>query len=189
MNLHLITPPSIEPITLLQAKAHVNITHDGEDEAILSLIRTAREWVESQTRRQLIDQVWRLTLSRWPARVIPLSLSPVKQIEAVRIFNTSGVALPLDTSSFVIERSLEPPFLLLPSNPLEPGQATNGIEIDIKTGFGTTGEAVPALLRHAVLRTVAWLRRNQIETPGPVPADILALLAPWRMTRLVSGRS
>jgi hypothetical protein len=60
-----VTQPDIEPVTLEEARMHLRVTGTEEDAIILGLIVAAREWVEDETGRSLIDQTWRLTLSEY----------------------------------------------------------------------------------------------------------------------------
>ncbi len=45
----LTTPPAIEPVTLAEAKAHLRIVHNDEDDAISRMIMSARRHLEQQT--------------------------------------------------------------------------------------------------------------------------------------------
>lgn len=48
----------IEPVTLEQAKTHLRVEHDDEDDYILSLISAAREYAENFTGRLLAERVY-----------------------------------------------------------------------------------------------------------------------------------
>ena len=54
MRSTLITGPIDEPITLAEAKAHLRVTIDNEDDLITRLIKGARESFERETGRQLL---------------------------------------------------------------------------------------------------------------------------------------
>lgn len=86
MTYALITPPSAEPLTLAEVKAHLRLDGAEEDVLLLSLIRTARQFIERETGLCLITQSWRLYLDRWPRNgVIRLLRSPVQVIQSVRV--------------------------------------------------------------------------------------------------------
>lgn len=61
-----VTGPSIEPVTLAEAKTHLRTyaSDTSEDDYISGLITTARQWAESFTGRALIEQSWKLSLDR-----------------------------------------------------------------------------------------------------------------------------
>jgi hypothetical protein len=60
MNLKLITPPTDEPVSLVEVKAHLRITSNLDDGYLPILITAARELVETVTRRQIMTAVWQL---------------------------------------------------------------------------------------------------------------------------------
>lgn len=51
--LYITTAATVEPITLAQAKAHLRVSHDGDDSLITAIIPAAREIVELETGRAL----------------------------------------------------------------------------------------------------------------------------------------
>lgn len=61
-----------EPITLAEAKLHLRVDDDlagpshTEDSLITSLIKTAREYVESVTWQKIPEQVWDFYYDEWP---------------------------------------------------------------------------------------------------------------------------
>jgi uncharacterized phiE125 gp8 family phage protein len=66
-----LVDPEQEPLTLEEAKRHLNVVDDDigsptvpgpNDEDITTLIQVAREYVEDYTGRALVDQTWRLTV-------------------------------------------------------------------------------------------------------------------------------
>jgi len=63
----LLAGPAAEPVTLAEAKQFLRVEHDDDDDIIAALIAGSRIHVETQTRRALITQSWRLTRDVWPA--------------------------------------------------------------------------------------------------------------------------
>ena len=57
----LLTGPAVEPITLAEVRSHLRVQHDDDDDIFSALIAGARVHIETQTRRALINQSWRLT--------------------------------------------------------------------------------------------------------------------------------
>lgn len=60
MGARRISGPSVEPLTLAQAKSHLRYELDDQDDAILSFVATARDLVEQRLERPLLTQVWEL---------------------------------------------------------------------------------------------------------------------------------
>lgn len=62
----IVTPPSFEPVTLDEAKLHLRVTHDMEDDLISALISAARELCEVEARRQFVSTVYDWTIDCFP---------------------------------------------------------------------------------------------------------------------------
>lgn len=61
-----VSNPSVEPVTLAEAKLHLRgfTSATDLDAEITQLIVSAREWVEDYTGRALVEQRWKLSLDR-----------------------------------------------------------------------------------------------------------------------------
>jgi uncharacterized phiE125 gp8 family phage protein len=83
----LLSGPAVEPVTLAEAKLFLRVEHDDDDDLIAPLVAGSRIHVESQTRRALISQIWRLTRDAWPesGRLFLLPV-PVVSLLAARIY-------------------------------------------------------------------------------------------------------
>ena len=98
--------PTVEPVTLEEAKAQCRVDNDNDDTLITSLITAARIHAEKQTNRSLIQQTWRMSLDRFPGYQ-PWNLgSPFAPVVG-RQFSTE----------YVCGRYMQPP-LLIPKPPL-----------------------------------------------------------------------
>src|SRR5262245_39783563 len=62
----LLTAPGGEPLSLAEAKLHLRVAHDDEDDAIVALVAAARTQIETTTRRAFITQHWRVVRDCWP---------------------------------------------------------------------------------------------------------------------------
>lgn len=67
MPLLLVTPPTVEPITLAQAKTHLRVDVTDDDALITDLIAAARQYAEGICRRAFCTQSWKLVLDTWPS--------------------------------------------------------------------------------------------------------------------------
>jgi uncharacterized phiE125 gp8 family phage protein len=65
--MYLLTPPSVEPVTVSDAKDALRIDDARFDGVLPGLIAAARAVAEQETCRQLVQQVWRTELPDWPA--------------------------------------------------------------------------------------------------------------------------
>lgn len=189
MTLFRTVEPAVEPITLAEAKAHLRIAHDSEDDLLSGLIRAARQEVEQATGSALIEQSWRLVLDAWPeGNVVQLKRSPVRQVLSVTVFDADGAASVLAPQDYQLDAMSSPARLYLRSRP-EPGLLLNGIEIDFSVGHGEAGTDVPDLLKRAVLILVAhWYEFRGAygpdSQPVSIPEEYRRLIAGWRGPRL-----
>jgi uncharacterized phiE125 gp8 family phage protein len=85
MALVLISGPSLEPITVAEAKVHLRLDSTVEDILIASLILTSRLHIEAALGLALVTQSWRLQLDAWPTgAAVTLPLHPVSSLTSVR---------------------------------------------------------------------------------------------------------
>jgi uncharacterized phiE125 gp8 family phage protein len=180
----LIQPPALEPVPLADAKLYLRLDGPDEDELVAALVTAARLLVEAASGRMLIRQVWRLFLDRAPApgRLL-LPLGPALEIVEIRRIGADAGLTLLDPDDWPLIPGAEPPALMVP-----PLQLTGTLSLDIAFGFGPAPADVPAPLRQAILRMVArWFeqRGDRIESePASLPADVMALIQPFRRARL-----
>ncbi|MBS0241934.1 MAG: phage head-tail connector protein [Proteobacteria bacterium] len=192
MSLVMTSGPALEPVSLIEAKAHLRIDSSAEDALIQSLIVTSRLHIEAALGLALIAQSWSLLLDRWPKNGrLQLPVRPVLTVSQVRVWTEQGDPEILSPSLFILDGQGLPPRLvpLSGSFPAETNRTVNGIEVAFTAGFGATPEDVPATIRHALLLLVAhWYEnREPIEIGAglnAIPAMVSDLLAPYRRRRL-----
>lgn len=186
----LLAGPELEPITLDDAKQFLRVEHDDDDDLIASLIAGARIHIETQTRRALIGQRWRLTRDTWPATgCVALLPVPVQTLDAVRVHELDGTWFAPDLSGFTVDKSSAPARLaFVHGAPPEPRWPVAGIEIDITCGYGDA-EDVPEPLGQAIRMLVAhWYENRAIVAAADkvlvLPQSAAALIAPYRVLSL-----
>ena len=166
MTLTLISPPTAEPVTLADIKAHLRVSHDSEDALISSLVKAAREELEQATGLALISQGWRLFLDCWPGtQTVLIHKAPVIALTAVTIYDADGAPYSPLLSGFLLDRFSRPARIAVPDAVTDPGKKLNGIEIDFTAGFGATGVDVPDGLKRAIMLLAAhWYEFRGAET-------------------------
>jgi uncharacterized phiE125 gp8 family phage protein len=126
--------PSIEPITLEEAKAHLRIDTTDDDTLIQSLIMTSRLHIEVALGLTLLTQTWSCFFDQWPGNrtaldAITLPISPIASVDAVRVYSADGTFLNLPLAGFSFDlvsrhpRMKRKPGTLTP----EPGRRLNGV--------------------------------------------------------------
>ena len=171
MPVKLITPPSIEPITVEEAKIFLRIDTDEENSLISSLISAARMYAEKYTCRSFLTQRWELS-TRAVAEKIYLPYPPVEGVESISV---DGKFIDDYRYTLLAEDTL---YFVSPIRSLTPG----GIVIRYATGYGNVPEDVPRDIKQAILITVAGLYENR--ESGGVSAEARELLKPYRVFQL-----
>ncbi len=192
MALILNSGPSVEPISLDEAKAHCRVDGIAEDTLIASLILAARMHIERSLNVALIEQGWSLYLDAWPDRAwVDLPLAPVIGLEAVRLYSPSDSFVTLNAGLFLLDGAGIRPRLVrreAQAWPL-PGRSANGIEIAFIAGYGSAADDVPMPIRLAIKMLVAhWYEMREPVLPSeaaqPLPLGIASLIAPYREVKL-----
>lgn len=119
MPLQRTQPPTVEPISLAQAKKHLNQPDDftDDDTLIEALIAAARDYAEIETGRSLCTQKWRLTLDSFPGpslmgvqfgrgysipkHAIVLERPPVLSIESIQYLDTSSTQQTMPPANYI----------------------------------------------------------------------------------------
>lgn len=104
MGLRLFTAPTVEPVTLAQAKLWLKVeTGDTADDALITaLIASVRQMAEQKTGRALLGQTWQLTLDAFP-EAIELTRGPVLSVTHVKFKDTSGVQQTLASQDYTVD--------------------------------------------------------------------------------------
>lgn len=189
MSAFLLMAPTVEPLSVPDAKHFLRVEHGDDDALIASLVAAARNHVEALTRCGLITQTWRLVLDGWPDNGrIKSRIGPLRTLVAARIYNESGTAGVIDIDRFVIDPAkgvIAAPGWSLPM----PGRAVAGIELDVELGFGATAGDVPPTLLQAIRMLVAhWYENRGLIAIGQsvamMPASVNAMISSHRVLSL-----
>ena len=98
----LITPPTAEPLTLAQVKAHLRIDADITDaDALLTgLIPAARGQAEHRTGRRFGVQTWQRAYDAFPAWSLMLPDPPVIDIVSIKYDDPAGAEQTLPPADY-----------------------------------------------------------------------------------------
>lgn len=190
--LKLITPPTVEPISLSELKAHLRIDGTDEDALLNAIIKTAREHVEAITRRALIQQTWQLILDGWwlSGAILELPMPPLIGVDSIVYKDSAGTEYTLESSKYLYDATDIGRLMLadgesFPTSELYPMGA---VKITFKAGYGTSGDSLPEPIRHAIRLLCGHYYENReaviIERGANImqlPMAVDALLAPYRV--------
>ena len=183
LRLQLRTAPSVEPLTVSDAKSYLRVTSSSEDTLITSLIVVAREACENYTRRALITQEWSMWLDMWPqndgldwwdgVRVgayvqsyesgILLPKNPIQSVDAINYFDDDDTSSVWATTNYFVDIYSNPARVKLKESGTPPTnlRPTNGLEIQFTSGYGTASTDVPNTLIEGIKMMVAYLYENR----------------------------
>lgn len=158
----LLHPPVIEPVSLAETKLHLYVDDTDHDTMIASMIKAAREHVETITRRALLTQTWQYCLSAWPDMAyFKLPLGCLQSVTSVKWKDEDGTETTLVAGTdYIVQTNGEyigmivlPSGVSWPSGTLYPA---NPITIEYVCGW-TTAELVPYAIKAACLLIIADL--------------------------------
>ncbi len=133
LSIQLVTPPSVEPVTLAQAKLHLRVDFTDDDTLITALIIAARQHCENYTKRAFFNQTWQRTLDNFPlwygsngtvsplyrdvwpffadfwSRVtIDLPKPSLVSVTSITYVNSDGTTSTLDSSVYIVDPTSKP---------------------------------------------------------------------------------
>ncbi len=189
-RLELKTAPASEPISTATAKSHLRVTVADDDTLIDSLVKAAREYAETSTRRALITQTWLLKADDFPSLssdVIHVPLPPLASVTSITYVDTNGdtqtwAATNYDVSAPKGEHALHGRIALAfgktwPST----REQIDAVTIEFKAGYGDGASDVPQGIILAMLLLLAhWYDHREAvahaQTVIEVPLGAKALL-------------
>lgn len=181
----LITPPSVEPFALDEAKLHCRIDTDADDALVANWIRAARTKVQKDTGRALLTQTWDLFLDRfyqpgqivsdfgWPRywpRWIQVPYPPLQSVTSVNQTDTAGVETVWSAANYVVDVASEPGRIALSdlgawptgTRTFQPGR------VRFVAGW-TDPELIPDDLRQAMALWIGWFSEHR--DPSAIERD------------------
>lgn len=191
-SLVLATAPSATKpvVSVADAKMHMRVESDDENDYIGALIATAVLTIEAFLRRKLITQDWKLYLDGFPfiqnysrCRTISFPFSPVQSVTSVKYYDTNGVQQTLaPNTDYDVHIEGDPGFIVpsfsryWPVTRLMP----NAVEIVYKVGYGDDATKIPPPIVHAV----KMLANHWYENREPVSIGNISSELPYGPERL-----
>jgi len=149
--------PEDLPVSLLEAKAHVRIDYNKEDDLINDLIRTATEYVERYTGQALITREITMLVNKCSDEELDLLYSPIVAIDSVSIADgvSSGSETYTATTNYVL-RGIKDKWIDI---------SATDVKVVYDAGYGTAAD-VPLLFKEAILKMVfdMWEHRGESVT-------------------------
>jgi uncharacterized phiE125 gp8 family phage protein len=200
MGLQLITAPSVEPVTVDEAKTHCNISTSADDSYVTGLIAAARRYTENYTRSAMITQKWRYLRDGFPGYSTLYERSylnsfyvpkpPLQTIDLFTFVDSGGAVqsltdpvndYQLDKGGFERPARLLPPF----ARPWLPTRMVpNSVIVEFTCGYGDDETEVPEDIKLAIKMMVAdWYLNREDSSPAllrSIPRGVCELLDGYR---------
>lgn len=164
MGRKIITPPTVEPVTLAEAKLHQRIDV-SEDDALVSMWITAiREHAEHLTGMTLAPTRFGLYLDEFPADGIELPGGPVTSVVSVQYADSAGVLQTLDSGDYALDDAQEPSWILPAYGVTWPStqDVANAVRVTYDAGFSASN--VPAPIKAYILAALGTCYANREHT-------------------------
>jgi len=182
------TPPTVEPIGLDEAKAHLRVGIADDDQVIENAIRAARWNLEDKYRIACMTQSlvlgldyfvqadydpyspvwpiwpagWWLATSWWP-RASPIELRwPLQSVTSITYTDPTGNPQTLPAPSYAVDKDSDPPRVMPVVGTLWPTTSPlpNNIKIEFVAGF-TDPSLVPDNIKSALKLIIGDLYENR----------------------------
>ena len=89
-TLSVITEPTVEPVTISEAKDAIGIEHDEDDKRIDGYIKAARIFAEKFCSLKIPSQTVERSYDNWPSGEIDLDVWPLQSIDSVKYDDTAS---------------------------------------------------------------------------------------------------
>lgn len=147
MAIRLITPPSVEPISLIEAKSHLRVDHSTDDTLISAMIAAARIYCEQWTARAFVTQSWELVIDKFPAAEILIPLPPLQSVISVKYDDSSGNEVILATDQYEVDTVNQPGWVVPITGgwPTSTWEGINSVRILFVAGYDASLDSPPDL--------------------------------------------
>jgi uncharacterized phiE125 gp8 family phage protein len=171
-----ITPPVLEPVTLIEAKAQCRVDITDDDTFITDLIGRARETIEKMDWRAFLPQTIELWLEEWPADdEIKLPAPPLQSVTSIVYYDVDDIAHTLAPTVYFVDVVREPGQVHLRHNqtwPILTLRDYNAICVTYVAGWSAAAN-VPKSIKQAVLLLIGhWYENREASISGTIAREI-----------------
>lgn len=153
VSFEVVSPPAVEPVSLAEAKQFMRAWQDitDDDELILSLLRSAREDLESRLGKALLTTTFRERRTVGESGIVVLLRGPIREITSVQLDGT------------------DVPFSRVSPHAIAAGSPGRTLTIEYKAGYGDEPAAVPQRARLCVkILASHWYSSREPTSDRPV---------------------
>lgn len=187
MRFEISVAPSVEPVTVEEAKLHCRIEVADDDALVTALISEARVNVEKFLNRSLITQTIKASydLKDNPTlrNGIYLPFAPVSAIVAVRRYLADNSAEVFESSNYRLSGDL----VVLNEGKAWPTlvREFDALEVEYQAGYGAAGSNVPGPIKLAIKILVAHYYESREAAGDPVIAEAKGSVIPFGVQQIL----
>ena len=182
MEIRQVTPPSVLPVSLSEARWQCSLLDGRQDDLLLTLIRSASAYVETHIRARLCEQTVMFISPKFPS-VLPIY--PVQSITSVEYIDSDGATQALDSADYYITTASMYPKMTAITDWPAVDDRPDAVKITAVMGFTATPEDIKAAI---LMRVKESFDRRSESVAGistaPAFVRIADLLVPHRMLPL-----
>ncbi len=174
MGLKVITAPTVEPITLTEAKAHCRVDITDDNDLITRLITAVREQAELLTERALAPTTFGLYLDAFPSEGIALPRPPYTSLTSIQYVDDDGATQTLASDQYAVDDKQEPSWVLPAYNVDWPDTRDEANAVRITYQAGYIAADCPAPIKAWMLAAIAatYGQRELIAQSDRVPSMV-----------------
>lgn len=207
MPAQLVSGPSGEPFSLDEAKSHLRVDTDFDDEDIDRYITAARQYVETYLERALLEQKWCLALDgfcgpralgvpSWARQYFNMSEAiklPMGQlastptpVESIIYIDDAGAQQTLDTSKYTVNNFLAPAEIKPTYGNYWPSTRPqwDGVRVTYRVGWADVG-SIPEPIKQGMKLLISQMYEHRTpEVAGvlsQVQFSLISLLEQYRL--------
>lgn len=179
MRITQLAQPTVEPITLAEARDHLRLEATGspaaheDDDYITLLIQAAREYVENITNRPMVQRQYKLVIPCWHCEIVLPYSTPLVSVDSVKYLDINGTQQTLSSTVYDVVSDMQPSRIILAYGQSWPSirSVHNAIEITYTAGYAVGSPAdyrenIPQALKGAVKMVVGDLYENRERQQG-----------------------
>ncbi len=184
MAIEIITAPTAEPISLVEAKAQLRVDGIDEDTFISSIIKAAREYCEDFQGRAYVSRVYDLWLDGWPCKdYIRILRPPLQTLTSIKYYGTDDTEYTMAATDYFVDAKSEPARVVLAYNKSWPSltlRPANGVVVRFTAGYPATTAVppdpagnVPQKMKQAMLMLIGhWFENREAVLTGSIPKEL-----------------
>lgn len=145
IGLTVTTDAAAEPLTLTEVKSWERIDDTASENDLTALIKAARQRVEGDTSRALVNKTFTFTLDKVPANnVITVPIGPLSSVTSITSYATDDTSSTVASSVYRVDTSSVPGRIVLKNGQVWPTglRRQDALSIVFVAGYGAASSNI-----------------------------------------------